>query len=465
MRVALIGDVHANLPALEAVLADVRRRKVRQIWNVGDFVGYGPLPDEVVGVLREAGARSVVGNYDLKVLDEAGRKTGKNPLKDMAFGWAFEHLSGENRNYLGQLPRELRLRVGGRRVLLTHGSPASIDEHLMPETPAARLAELAAGAEADVIVVGHSHRPFARKVGGVWWINTGSVGRSDDGDPRACYAILTIGKGVFGVRHYRVEYDLVRTVEAIRERGLPEEFAQMVLQGRSLESVAGDKGGASPDGCAGADAKGGQLAALPPLVEQKEREAAQLLGVEKLLENCGADLPHACHVTVLALKLWDQLEPLHKLGRASRFLLQCAGLLHDIGWVEGGKGHHKASLRIIAQSPLLEFDSRRRQIIGCVGRYHRKATPSLEHEAFASLWSDDRRLVCMLSAILRVADGLDQSHLRLVSEVKCKVTAREITLHCYTSGPANREHCDTMEKGVLMQEVFGRKLAIQWHLA
>jgi putative phosphoesterase len=242
MRVALIGDVHANLPALEAVLAHAREGGATRIWNIGDFVGYGPFPDEVVRRLRREGAISIAGNYDLKVLKFKKKqdkwRTSKRPEKWLAFKWAYEHLSKESRMYLRSLSPELRMRVAGRRILLTHASPASNEEHLTPDTPTERLRELAGMADADLVICGHSHQPFTRQVQGVWFINTGSVGRPDDGNPRAAYAILTIEPDVFEVRHYRVEYDVARVVAAIRDEGLPEAFAQMLMQGNNLDMVA-----------------------------------------------------------------------------------------------------------------------------------------------------------------------------------------------------------------------------------
>lgn len=241
MKVALIGDVHANLPALEAILAHAREKGVDAVWNVGDFVGYGAFPDEVVRRLQEAGAVSIIGNYDRKALKLKGKKSkgpkGKQPEKWLAFRWAYDNLSKPSRKYLRALPEELRLEAGGKRVLLVHGSPVSDKEHLTPDTPDDRLRELAATAEADVIVCGHSHQPFRRKVEGVWFINTGSVGRPDDGDPRAAYAVLHLGPRLFQVRHYRVAYDVESAAAAIRERRLPEAFAQMVLRGRSLDAI------------------------------------------------------------------------------------------------------------------------------------------------------------------------------------------------------------------------------------
>lgn len=241
MRVALLGDVHANLPALEAVLADARRRGAEAVWNVGDWVGYNAFPDEVVHRLRAEAAVSIVGNYDLNVLAYPRRseawRARKHPDKLTAFRWAWESLSEESRAYLSALPREVRLTVEGWRVLLTHGSPASIDEHLYPETPEHRLAELAGVAKADVVVCGHSHRPFFRRAAGVWWINTGSVGRQDDGDPRAVYAFAVLGEGTLEVEHHRIVYNIERAVQGLREHGLPPAFEEMVRRGRKLKWV------------------------------------------------------------------------------------------------------------------------------------------------------------------------------------------------------------------------------------
>lgn len=240
-KIALLGDVHANLPALEAVLEHAHQNGVETIWNVGDFVGYGPFPDEVVKRLKKENALSIVGNYDLKVLRFKKKKKkwrkSKHPYKFLAFQWARENLSKKSRQYLRSLPQERRLRVEGWRILLTHGSPASGAEHLTPDTPKKRLRKLARKADVDAIICGHSHQPFVREVDGVRFVNTGSVGRPDDGDPRACYAILYLGPKRFQVYHYRVEYDVERAVAAIRKRELPEAFAQMVLRGRALDVV------------------------------------------------------------------------------------------------------------------------------------------------------------------------------------------------------------------------------------
>lgn len=251
MKVALIGDIHANLPALEAVLAHIREQGVDGIWNVGDFVGYGAFPEEVVQFFRteeelhDLDVLNIIGNYDLKVLQFKEKRKkwrkSKRPDKYLAFEWAYESLSKKSRKYLRFLSKEIRLKAKGKRILLTHASPASNQEALTLETPERRLRELAQMAEADVIICGHSHQPFVREVDGAWFINPGSVGRPDDGDPRACYAVLEITSDSIDVQHYRVAYDTERAADAIRERELPEAFAEMVLQGRSLDEVEIDE--------------------------------------------------------------------------------------------------------------------------------------------------------------------------------------------------------------------------------
>jgi putative phosphoesterase len=246
-KIALLGDVHANLPALEAVLSHAQIQGVEDIWNIGDFVGYGAFPDQVVKHIRKKKIASIIGNYDLKVLnfpkkDKKWRKN-KHPLKWLAFKWAYENLSAKSRKYLSSLPNERRLTIGNYNFTLVHGSPASNEELLLPDTPEARLLELSRlvqennGLQVSAIICGHSHQAFTRQVENTTFVNTGSVGRPDDGDPRAAYAILEVRGDGYWITHYRLEYDVGVAVSAIREKNLPEEFAQMLIQGRDLETI------------------------------------------------------------------------------------------------------------------------------------------------------------------------------------------------------------------------------------
>ncbi len=449
MKVALIGDMHANLPALEAVLEHARAQKAEAIWNIGDFVGYGPHPDEVVRLLRKAKAVSILGNYDVDVLASPQKSKPKKSEKALAKAWAYDHLSKASRKYLQGLPQEYRLEVAGKRILLTHAGPASPDEHLEPDTPQERLRELAEMAKADIIIFGHSHVPFVRKIDGTWFINTGSVGRPDDGDPRACYAVLEISPRRLQVRHYRLDYDIQRTVDAMRKRRLPELFIQMIIRGRGLDDVIQEtKKEAEPVG-------------EPPAEDQNPRLASVL----QLARVCKYEEGHTHQVTRLALKLFEQLHSLHKMGEPGRFWLHCGSLLHDIGWIEGQKKHHKTALRIVLDSPLLPFNGRERQIIGCIARYHRRAAPKKKHEPYGLLGDRDRQVVRTLSAILRVADSLDVMHEDRVRDLACRILSDRVTIDCVADRALDEERDQAVKKGRLFEKVFDRKLDIQWHPA
>ena len=435
----LIGDVHANLPALKAVLEDASNKEVSEIWNVGDLTGYGAFPDDVVRRLRKENAQSVVGNYDLKVLKVKETKEEvekKEPPEDWnAIKWTYDNLSKKNRKYLKSLPEELRLEAGGQRILLAHRSPLPGDEQIGPETPDERLRELAHLAEADVIIFGHSHRPFSRQVDGVWFINPGGAGRQDDGDPRASYAILRINP--LEVNHYRIDYDVEKAAAAIRENGLPEVLAQMTLQGLSPEAVA---------------------------LELSKKNEYRLEEVRKTARSVSHNEGHSNQVTRLAMRLFDELGELHGLGAEERFWLQCAGILHDIGWIEGQKGHHKTSLRIILAEPHLPFDERERDIVGSIARYHRRKLPNKGHRHFAALRRDERQKVKVLSAILRVADGLDFTQQSLVKDITSEISPEQVIVNCAVSGEAETEKKRAMEKGDLFERVFNRDLTISLDL-
>ena len=451
MKVALLSDVHANLPALEAVLAHARSRGCEAFWNAGDCLGYGAFPDETVTVLREC-ALNILGNYDRKVLDVKRKKTDWQespvPEKWMAFNWAYENLSRGNRKWLESLPERRRLEVQGKSVLLVHASPLSAREHLSHNTPLERFETLAEAAASDVVVCGHSHVPFGIRAKGCWFVNPGSVGRPDDGDPRAGYATLTLRKGVFSLRHYRVEYDVERAAEEARRRRLPELFAQMLLRGMSLGDVLE---GNVPVPGTGEPSDGGGT--------------NRLESVMRLVKTCRDEEGHLEQVERLALRLFDILQPLHGLGEFERSWLQSAALLHDIGWVQGGAGHHKASMRLIMASPVLAFDPRERCIIGSIARYHRGALPKRTHAHFESLSEPDRLVVRKLASLLRLADGLDASHGTVVKEIEARLEPGIVLLECSASPSCQWERLSSEKKKDLFEETYGRELKIRWKQA
>ncbi|MCJ7621946.1 MAG: metallophosphatase family protein, partial [Anaerolineaceae bacterium] len=255
MRIALIADIHANLPALESVFDHIKKNGVDTVWNLGDAVGYGAYPDEVICFLQNEFILNILGNYDRKVLRiKKSIKKWKNrklPLKILAFKWTFDQLSPGSRDYLASLPEKIEINISGWNIHLTHGSPASREEHLTLETPDCHLSRLSEMLKADIILCGHSHQPFARRIRDVWFINPGSVGRPDDGADR----VGEVGvDGEDALRHQetatRCRDDERGHVAGIPERGGEEGMGRHLRGIADLDEVpdAGGSGG-SPRRC------------------------------------------------------------------------------------------------------------------------------------------------------------------------------------------------------------------------
>jgi len=229
MRIGFFSDVHGNLPALEAVLGDIAAVGVDARFVLGDLVGYAPWSNEVLERLQAEHIPSVMGNYDEGTgldADECGcayTDPVEKALGDRSFAWTKAHTSRANKAWLRSLPAEIRFEAAELRFMLVHGSPRRINEYLYEDKPDGTFARIAAGADADVIVCGHTHRPYEKTVGGAWFINDGSAGKPKDGDPRACWALVDAAAKTVEFR--RVAYDVERATRAILASELPQEFA------------------------------------------------------------------------------------------------------------------------------------------------------------------------------------------------------------------------------------------------
>jgi len=238
MRIALISDIHANLPALHAVLAAAQRHGAEVVLSAGDVVGSGPHPREVVEILAEHGVAGVRGNVDRKVLAlaEHPKRLGEivaEGKRKANYAWTAMQLDGAARRWLAALPARLTVNFEGVEVLVVHGSPVDDADYLYPSLTPLGLAErLRETPPPPVLVCGHSHIPFARRVGGTLVVNCGSVGRPVDGDPRACLALLeVVGAGRVRGRIVRVDYEVERTVAALVERAVPAAVPQEYRRG------------------------------------------------------------------------------------------------------------------------------------------------------------------------------------------------------------------------------------------
>jgi predicted phosphodiesterase len=247
---AVLSDIHANLPALEAVMEDVAHRDgVLGAYHLGDLVGYAPWPNEVVALLKKSGIPGIAGNYDSTVATRY-KHCGcvyKDPrgveLAHLSFSWTLEHTSEETRTYLGSLPFRMDLRpwgghLAGPKITLIHGNPILNTVYWTEDRPDSfclQMAERVGARSGDTIVFGHTHIPWQRKVEGVHFLNAGSVGRPKDGDWRACYLLLHLRGGENqGSIHslepefVRVPYDLERAQKGVRASSLPDAFAEFL---------------------------------------------------------------------------------------------------------------------------------------------------------------------------------------------------------------------------------------------
>ncbi len=196
----------------------------------------------------------------------------------------------------------------------------------------------------------------------------------------------------------------------------------------------------------------------------QEQNAENLQHIFELAEYCKYDADHAWQVTKLALQLFDDLHELHLLGTTERYLLTCAGILHDIGWIEGWKNHHKATLTIILNAKLLAFNSKTRLLIGSIARYHRGALPSEKHDHYAVLDEHEKQVVNMLAACLRLADALDETHHQRIQAITCQIKKNKIILECWVKELALEEKQACREKCDLMERVFRRRLITHWNV-
>ncbi|MCX5760374.1 MAG: metallophosphoesterase family protein [Gemmatimonadetes bacterium] len=245
MRYALISDIHANLASLDAVLADIATRGAATTYHLGDLVGYSSSPDGVIERLRSAGIAGVAGNYDSTVATHykhcgcRSENARQEELAHLSFSWTLANTSGESKAFLGALPFRLDLQplgghVAGPTVTLVHATPSSNLVYVTEDRTDDFLAKMAASAglaAGDVICFGHTHKPWHRAVGGVHFVNTGSVGRPKDGDPRAGYVLLDVDAAGVRVEFVRVDYDNSATVAGVRAAGLPEEFVRFLETG------------------------------------------------------------------------------------------------------------------------------------------------------------------------------------------------------------------------------------------
>lgn len=253
MKIALFSDIHANLPALEACLADIESKKPDAIYCLGDLVGYNIWPNEVIAEIRKRGIPTIAGNYDFGIgrsSDDCGcayKTDEEKAMGKISISFTNEIVKDDERNYLRTLPAHIRvefqLNDDHLNLLLVHGSPRKINEYLFEDRDEKSLLRIMEQANADIMCFGHTHKPYHKALqseGGHFRhaINTGSVGKPKDSNKDGCYVLLTLNEdsGVNDENSVQVEfvrfaYDVEKAAKAVEDSPLPNEYAAMLRRG------------------------------------------------------------------------------------------------------------------------------------------------------------------------------------------------------------------------------------------
>jgi predicted phosphodiesterase len=231
---AVFSDVHGNLSALEAILADIERRAIARTFCLGDLVGYGPSPNEVALLVRDLAIPTLMGNYDQGIGFETGDcgcvyKTDEQRAEGAAsLAWTQDAVTDEVKAYLRTLEDHFVLKSETGEILAVHGSPRRINEYLFEDRPVSAMERMAREYPYPAILFGHTHVPYARQVGGTTFVNVGSGGRPKDGDWRVCYGIVDpakLGESTGFVEFARVPYDHERLLSELASTPLITSFA------------------------------------------------------------------------------------------------------------------------------------------------------------------------------------------------------------------------------------------------
>jgi len=238
MRIAVLGDIHGNIDALKAAYEAAVAAHADKIFHLGDLGGYAPFVNEVVDFLIEHKIEGVQGNYDEAVAhdrEHCGCKY-ENPLQaemaDISFAWTKKHSSGRSKEYMKNLPFDLSFSCGSRKVVIFHATPQKNNLYWFEERPDKFFVEMAEKMEADIMIYGHTHKPYRKDLGGKVFINAGSVGKPKDGDKRTCTAIIDITDKDVKSEFVRTPYDIEKVASAITSGGLPAYFADKLREAR-----------------------------------------------------------------------------------------------------------------------------------------------------------------------------------------------------------------------------------------
>jgi len=230
MKVAIIADIHSNLEALEAVLKHIKLQRIKTILVAGDIVGYGANPNEVLQRLREEKAVMIAGDHDKYVLTLEDLRWF-NEFAQQALIYTNRVLTKENKTFLKSLKETYEVTIDGRKIFMVHGSPNDhLKEYVYARTPDTNLMAMLNKVKADILIMGHTHQPFVRRITGRLVVNPGSVGQPRDFSSDSEYCILD--PQYMQATIQRVKYDIDTASKKIISAGLPRYLAERLFEGR-----------------------------------------------------------------------------------------------------------------------------------------------------------------------------------------------------------------------------------------
>ncbi len=237
MKVGILGDVHGNIEALKAAYDLAVTIEVDKTYHLGDLGGYAPFVNEVVDFMMEHRIEGVQGNYDEAVAHEREHCGCKyedpvqSEMAQLSFEWTKRHASQKSKDYMRKLPNVISFESAGKRVKLFHATPHKNNLYWFENRPEKFYNDMANKAGADILVYGHTHKPYKKEYKGKIFVNAGSVGKPKDSDPRACLTVIEITPISVTVDFIRTSYDVEKVATAIIHSGLPSYFAERLKEG------------------------------------------------------------------------------------------------------------------------------------------------------------------------------------------------------------------------------------------
>ncbi len=231
MKIAVISDIHGNIYALMKAFEDIEEQGVDKVICLGDLVGYGPHPNEVIALIKRREIPCIKGNYDASVVDDDYTYIRNTSINSFSLPWTSNEVRIANKYFLDSLPTSLKYTFNGVKFLFTHGSPNKITEYLFEDAP--NTVKTMSKLEDDVLVCAHTHIPCAKKYGDKLLINVGSIGKPKIGKPNPTYAIIEIEDNEEVKVTFRyLEYEFKRIVKDCAILKFPSEITSSYETGK-----------------------------------------------------------------------------------------------------------------------------------------------------------------------------------------------------------------------------------------